>query len=85
MRSVSVLSFAMSYWSNVTCLRISSQASCGMIFSLRLRARQPGLEVEILLDAVAVGPHLPHGLGAEDVLEDGGVDGAGGHGGPFRE
>ena len=50
----------------------------------RLRARQPGLEVEILLDAVAVGPHLPHGLGAENVLEDGGVDGAGGHGGAFR-
>ncbi len=48
-----------------------------------LRAGQPGLEVEILLDAVAVRPHLPHGLGAENVAEDGGVDGAGGHGGPF--
>ena len=56
-----------------------------MIFEPRLRARQPRLEVEILLDAVAVGPHLPHGLGAENVAENGGVDGAGGHGGPFRK
>ena len=50
---------------------------------LGLRAREAGLEVEILLDAVAVRPHLPHGLGAENVAEDGGVDGAGGHGWPF--
>ena len=44
------------------------------------------LEVEILLHAVAVGPHLAHGLGAEDVLEDGGVEGAvaGMEKGPFR-
>ena len=51
---------------------------------LGLGAGEAGLEVEILLDAVAVGPHLPHGFGAEDVLEDGGVDGAGGHGGAFQ-
>jgi hypothetical protein len=50
----------------------------------RLGAGETGLEVEILLDAVAVGPHLPHGGGAENVFEDRGVDGAGRHGGtPF--
>src|SRR5689334_6437398 len=47
----------------------------------RLGPGEAGLEVEILLDAVAVGPHLPHGFGAEDVLEDRRVDGAGRHGG----
>ena len=52
--------------------------------SLACARASAGLEVEILLDAVAVRPHLPHGLGAENVAEDGGVDGAGGHGGPFE-
>src|SRR6476619_7172535 len=33
MRSVSFFSFSMSYCSTFTCLRISSQASCGMIFN----------------------------------------------------
>ena len=52
---------------------------------LGLRTGEPRLEIEIFLDAVAVRPHLPHGFGAENVAEDGGVDSAGGHGGPFRE
>src|SRR5471032_235750 len=43
-------------------------------FQLGLRAREPGLEVEIFLDAISIGPHLPHGLGAENVAEDSGVD-----------
>ena len=47
-------------------------------------AGEASLEVEIFLDAVAVGPHLPHGFGAENILEDGGVDCAGRHGTPFR-
>jgi hypothetical protein len=44
-----------------------------------LRPRQSRLEIQILLDAIDVGEHLPHGLGAEDVAENGGVDHAGGH------
>src|SRR5258708_36231198 len=39
-----------------------------------LYARQSRLDVEIFALAVLVGPHLAHGLGAEEVAEDGGVD-----------
>ena len=41
-------------------------------------------DVQIPLRPVLVGPHVAHGLGAEDVAEDGGVDDGGRHGGGFR-
>ncbi len=41
MRSVSFFSFSKSYWSTLTCLRISSQASCGMIFSFAWARARP--------------------------------------------
>ena len=45
----------------------------------RLRPCQRRLEVEVLLHAVFIGKHPPHGLGREDVAEHGGVDCGGGH------
>ena len=45
----------------------------------RLRPRQRRFEVEVLLHAVFIGKHPPHGLGGEDVAEYGGVDCGGGH------
>ena len=43
---------------------------------------QRGFDVEVLLGAVLVGPHLTHLVTGEDALEDGGVDDGGGHGIP---
>ncbi len=51
---------------------------CGDDAEPGLDARQSRLDVEIFARAVLVGPHLAHGLGAEEVAEDGGVnDGCG--------
>src|SRR5215207_2132433 len=41
MRSVSVFSFSMSYCSTLTCFKISSQASCGMILSFAWARARP--------------------------------------------
>ncbi len=46
----------------------------------RLDARQRRLDVEIALHAVLVGEHAPHRRGAEDVAEDGRIEGGCGHG-----
>src|SRR5213079_184922 len=42
---------------------------------------QRGLDVEVLLRPVLVGPDVAHLVAREDALEDGGVDDGGGHGG----
>ena len=70
MRSVWVFSLAKSYSSAWQCRQISSAASCGMMPSARLGARQRRLDVEIFLDAVFVGEDAPHRLGGKDVAED---------------
>src|SRR5204862_393212 len=52
---------------------------CGDDAEPGLDARQSGLDVEIFARAVLVGPDLAHGLGAEEVAEDDGVDAGCGH------
>jgi hypothetical protein len=71
----------MSIWSSRQWLTISSAASCGMRPSRPWTLASAGLDVEVLLRAVLVGPHLAHLVAGEDALEDGGVDDGGGHGG----
>ena len=73
----------MSIWSSRQWLTISSAASCGMMPRRPCTLRQRGLDVEVLLRAVLVGPDAAHRSGAEDVSEDGGIDDRGGHGRPL--
>ena len=70
MRSVCWRSLAMSIWSSRQWLTISSAASCGISPEPALHAGQRGLDVEVFLGAVLVGPDVAHRVAAEDALED---------------